>query len=41
VQFGGYGTRAPVPGYGDSASGYNLPSSSHTSTYLEDQLKAL
>ncbi|KAG0596661.1 hypothetical protein M758_UG274100 [Ceratodon purpureus] len=40
-KFGRYGKRAPVSGYGDSGSGYNLPSSSQISIFLEDQLKTL
>lgn len=41
MQFNGYGTRVPVPGYGDSGSGYNSPGSSVIGAYLEDQLKTL
>ena len=41
VQFEGEGARAHALGYGDSGPGYNSPSSSHISTYLDDQFKAL
>lgn len=38
VQFNGYAARG---GYGDSGSGYNPPSSSHSNTNLDNQLKTL